>query len=121
MVFEALLIDKATKGQESVRVSTNFAHRTHPNRNIYLLVRIFALHFTFEQVEGTPWYLFVKADIHDRRISAKAPSKRLEKRIKGISYNNIKLAVAPHRHGSDVEGVKTHDTRQQASSDSKIC
>ena len=68
MVFEALLIDKATKGQESVRVSTNFAHRTHPNRYNYLLLTTFSLHFTLRRVEGTPWPLFVNADIHDTRI-----------------------------------------------------
>ena len=72
-------------------------------------------------MEGNPWYLFVKADIHDSRIWAKGPTNRLEKCIKGICYNNIKLTGAPHIYGSDVDGVKTLETRLQASSDSKIC
>ena len=72
-------------------------------------------------MEGTPWYLFVKADIHDSRIWAKAPTNRLEKCIKGICYNNIKLTVAPNIHVSDVEEDKTHDARLEASSDSNIC
>ena len=72
-------------------------------------------------MEGTPWYLFVKADIHDRRIWAKAPTNRLEKCIKDICYNNIKLTVVPHIYGSHVGAVKTHDTSLVASSDSKIC
>ena len=72
-------------------------------------------------MEGTPWYLFVTADIHDRRIWAKAPTNGLEKCIKDICYNNRKLTLAPNIYGSDVELVKTHDTRLQASSVSKIC
>ena len=72
-------------------------------------------------MEGNPWYLFVKADIHDSRIWAKAPTNRLEKCIKGICYNNIKLTVAPHIYGSDVDGVKTHGTWLEESNDSNIC
>ena len=68
MGSEASQIDNATKGYESALVSTNFAHRTHPNRYNYLLSTTFALYFTLRQVEGIPWYLFVKADIHDSRI-----------------------------------------------------
>ena len=68
MVLEASQIDNATKGEESARVSTNFAHRIHPNRYNYLLSTSCALYFTLRRVEGTPWYLFVKADIHDSRI-----------------------------------------------------
>ena len=72
-------------------------------------------------MEGNPWYLFVKADIHDTRISAKAPTNRLEKCFKDICYNNIKLTVAPHIYGIHADAVKTHDMSLEESSDWNIC
>ena len=102
-------------------VSRNFAHRKHPNPYQYSLSTIFALYFTFHRVEGTTWYLFVEADIHDRRIWAKAPTNGSVTCIKGILCNNIKLTVDPKTYKGDVEGIKTHDTLLEVSGDWKIC
>ena len=72
-------------------------------------------------MEGTIWHLFVKADIHDRRIWAKAPTNGSVKCIKGVIWSNIKLTVAPRTYGGDVKWVKTHDALVEVSSDWKIC
>ena len=51
----------------------------------------------------------------------KHQQNRLEKCIKGICYNDIKLTIYPHIYGGDVKGINTQDTPLEVSSDWQIC
>ena len=116
--LETIRSEGVTKWVRKGRNVIEFCQTKTNNKNSYLPLINFALHFTFAWQKGTHWYLFVN---DDWTFCANAPTNGSMKCNKRICYSNMKLTVARPMHGRDAEGVETHDTWQQASSDSKIC